>query len=254
MTTTTPFSLIHPQQFTKFVLRQMIPAFSKFNEKNVVTIRNHEGIIGYTMKTNIAITMDWSLQRLREFIALFATLSADYPNAVSLSPDDITIPNIVPNRIFEFLQLPKPAIVDSITPEGGNPLQAVYREISTLVIVWEYCCDLCNKGVAWLEKAYDQAYQHELTMAMVADFDMISVQGNASQVNDSDVVMTYVGYPLEDRPSIPAVPPPSPSTSISSDESGEGMALVVHPTASAYAHAHPGYNPFVGDLVRDVNA
>ncbi|PPQ77248.1 hypothetical protein CVT24_009898 [Panaeolus cyanescens] len=251
MTTPTSSPLVHPHNFTKYVLRQMIPAFSQFNQKNVLVIRNQEGILGYSMKEDIATTMNWGLQRLRELIALFAILSAEYPDSLSITIDEISIPDIVPNRIFEFLQLPKPEIVDNVTPTGGNPLRTVYREIDALATIWNYCCDLANKGITWIEQAYSQAYQQELTMAMIADFNAMNVGSEDVQLAE-DVTMAYVGHPTEGTP---PVPPPSPISPTCSNDVEEGMmALVVHPSASTYAQNHPGFNPFGGDFVRDVNA
>ncbi|PPQ84505.1 hypothetical protein CVT24_006837 [Panaeolus cyanescens] len=243
---------IHPDLFNKTLMRQLSPIFSMFDNDSLVITTIDDNHIGYAIDDEIATVTFWGLKRLYRLIALVATVSAYHNPTIPFNPRDVIIPSPIPNEVFTYLHLERPAIIDGIKPNHSNPLRVVHSTEDALKSSWNHYTRMGQDAVQWIEQAYARCYNSNATADLVSRLEAMDIDDNSAlTIRGSNYTNAVLG-----DPAYPATPPPSPVSLGGSNSYSSHHAMVVHPTHSTYASNNPGFNPFLnsGTIVRDVNA
>ncbi|PPR06535.1 hypothetical protein CVT24_001385 [Panaeolus cyanescens] len=235
---------IHPDLFNKTLMRQLSPIFSIFDEDFSVVTTISDNRVGYTIDDEIATVTFWGLKRLYRLIALVATVSAYYNNNAPVNIREVAIPSTIPNEVFTYLHLERPAIMDGIKPNHSNPLRVIHDNEEALKSSWDRYTRMGQDAIQWVEQAYARSYNSSTTNNLIARFEAMDID------DDNSALVLANGGPAG-YSTVAPTPPPSP---VSSTNHISTQAMIVHPTHSVYASNHPGFNPFPGTVVRDVNA
>ncbi|KAF8987386.1 hypothetical protein BDQ17DRAFT_1435671 [Cyathus striatus] len=257
--TTTPTSLVsiiqpsHSNFTSQFIsfLTSNIWAFSPFGYKLTTTdihgipsLANPGVVQGYVVNDRIAQTLWHTLQTMGRAI-LDAALPL--PDCEIISSEEI-FTRIIPTYMFDSLGLPRPTVLDTLNLHVNNPLF--------------FICTTQEEAIARFESLQalliESMYNSLFSFYHLSHVSLKWLSGWLKPRPDALKPLTLTNGPGIFKPStIPILSPifkwissvihsPAPLTN-----NVECRDIILHPTASTYAHFHPGYNPWDGHTLHD---
>ncbi|PPQ78483.1 hypothetical protein CVT24_001456 [Panaeolus cyanescens] len=140
------------------------PIYSSLHPGDIFCIRLTNGQTGYVIRLFSVDSLHWAMTRLYEIIARTA-IAVVTPNAVNIGTLPLPPHGHIPDRLFQGLGLPRPALIDLFNPYQHSVLRSTFQTEEDAYNAWIFYQDLAREAVQWIRRA------HERTMSILADSD-----------------------------------------------------------------------------------